>query len=476
MFGWTAAAHTAAPFSLIIHNPRTNKETNKMIETLSLSKYNILSRLADSPDFFILNLLSGNADILSPKEASRLRNMEQPVEPEFVEKGYITNPKEEEKRYRSKYLEFLDQREQDEVQVFFVPRYACNFKCSYCYQTAYDAPANPLTREVVDAFYRYMDSELANRRTYVTVFGGEPLMPGTRSKEELAWLLDGAVQRGLEVAIVTNGYWLSEYIDLLKKSAIREIQVTLDGTREIHDKRRFLHDGGATFDKIAGGIDAALQNRLPVNLRVVVDKENISGLKDLASFSRQMGWTGNPLFKTQLGRNYELHTCQLDSSRLFSRANLYREVYKLVKEYPEFLEFHRPAFSVSRFLFENGNLPDPLFDSCPGTKTEWAFDYTGRIYACTATVGKEGEALGTFYPEIRLDEDAVEQWEDRDVTAIQTCKACELQLACGGGCASVAKNKTGDMNTPDCRPVKELLEMGLTLYFESHYNRKENEK
>jgi len=441
-----------------------------MKDMLSFSKYNILSALADSPDYFILNLLSGNADILDPEEASRLQEGLPPHDPEYLEKGYITVPKEEEKRYKLKYLEFLNQRDRDEVQVFFVPRYACNFNCSYCYQAEYGAASNPLKKEVVDAFYRYLDGSLANRRKYVTIFGGEPLMPGSRSREELGWLLEGAAQRGLEVAIVTNGYLLADYIDLLKTCVIREVQVTLDGVGEVHDKRRFLHNGGPTFDTVAGGINAALQNRLPVNLRVVVDKENIGDLKNLARFASQKGWTGNPLFKTQLGRNYELHTCQLDSHRLFSRLELYRDVYELVKQYPEFLEFHRPAFSVSRFLFENGELPDPLFDSCPGTKTEWAFDYTGRIFACTATVGKEGEVLGTFFPESSLNEDVVGKWEDRDVTAIPACKECRLQLACGGGCASVAKNKTGDVNTPDCRPVKELLEMGLSLYFN-----KENE-
>ena len=73
---------------------------------------------------------------------------------------------------------------------------------------------------------------------------------------------------------------------------------------------------------------------------------------------------------------------------------------RLIRQHPAILQFHKPAYSVSKFLFENGELPDPLFDSCPGCKTEWAFDYTGRIYSCTATVGKPGEELGTFYPEV----------------------------------------------------------------------------
>ena len=138
----------------------------------------------------------------------------------------------------------------------------------------------------------------------------------------------------------------------------------------------------------------------------------------------------------------------------------------MIFRYPEILEFHKPAFSLSRFLFEQGKLPAPLFDSCPGCKTEWAFDFTGRIYACTAAVGMPGEELGTFYPQTSLKEQDIANWQNRDILSIKECSGCNLALACGGGCAMLAKNKTGDLHSPDCRPVKELLELGIALYNE----------
>lgn len=435
------------------------------MNNFKLSKYNIFSTLKDSPYYFIVNILSGNADILTPEKASEIINNTFTDVDEYISKGYLADEKEEEKQYKLKYLDYLENRDTEEVQVFFAPRYACNFACAYCYQTDYDSPKTPLSKEIVDAFYGYLDSELAGRRKYITIFGGEPLMDGPQAKKEIQWLISGANERNLEVAVVTNGFLLADYMDILSQGKIREIQVTLDGTSEIHDKRRPLVNGSPTFDTIAAGIDTALQKGFPVNLRVVVDRENINGLKELARLAIDKGWTSNPLFKTQLGRNYELHTCQLDGGKLFSRVGLYETVYEIVKEFPGFLAFHRPAFSVARFLFENGELPDPLFDSCPGTKSEWAFDYTGRIYSCTATVGKKDEALGTFFPEVTKKEEIIALWEDRDVRSIPACRDCSLQLACGGGCASVAKNKTGDILSPDCRPVKELLEMGIALYF-----------
>jgi radical SAM protein with 4Fe4S-binding SPASM domain len=55
-------------------------------------------------------------------------------------------------------------------------------------------------------------------------------------------------------------------------------------------------------------------------------------------------------------------------------------------------------------------------------------------------------------------------WQSRDITTIEKCKTCDVALACGGGCASVAKNKFGHPNNPDCRPVKELLSLGAAYY------------
>lgn len=429
------------------------------------SKHNIISQVKNSDNFFIVNLLSGNADIISAEEAAEIRK-EKYSDPEaLISKGYLVDEEEEEKTYRNRYLEFIENRESDEIQLFFVTNYTCNFKCSYCYQDEYSYSSAILTKEIIDAFFTYIKNRFITRQKYITLFGGEPLLPGNAQKENLSYFFEKASENNLDVAIVTNGFHLSEYMPLFKKAKIREIQVTLDGTSKIHDIRRSLKNGGKTFDRIVEGIDAALENEYPVNLRMVIDEDNISDLPHLATFAIEKGWTDKKDFKTQLGRNYELHHCNANSKKLFSRISMYDSIYKLIIDNPHILKFHKPAFSVSRFLSEKGKLPSPLFDSCPGTKTEWAFDYNGKIYSCTATVGKTREELGTFFPEIKLEEEKISKWEERDVLSIELCKTCQVQLACGGGCGAVAKNNKNSICQPDCRPVKELLEFGISLYF-----------
>jgi uncharacterized protein len=430
---------------------------------MQLSKYNIISKVKDSDDWFVVNALSGQADVLDQETyASLISGAENP---EFSENGYLVDPAQEKKLFREKYLKFLDDREKDEVQIFFVTNYSCNFDCSYCYQAGYENQPQVLTREVIDAFFDYVGKEFAGRRKYITLFGGEPFLNALKHRDNIEYIIQKAASLSLEVAAVTNGYNLQEFIEILKAGKIREIQVTLDGTRDMHNQRRFLKGGDATFDRIVAGVDELLANNIPVNMRMVVDRQNIQNLPDLAQFAIDKGWTASPIFKTQLGRNYELHECQANQKKLYSRLNLYEDLYVLLKTHPHVAEFHKLAFSISKFLFEQGEMPEPLFDACTGTKTEWAFDFTGSVYACTATVGKQGESLGTFYPEVKKYTEAVEEWQERDILSIPKCRDCNMSLICGGGCASMAKNYNGSLQSHDCRPVTELLELGIGHYF-----------
>ena len=86
-----------------------------------------------------------------------------------------------------------------------------------------------------------------------------PCLTIQNRKHSLNTLLKNANESNLEICFVTNGYTLEEYIPVLKSGKIREIQVTLDGTETIHNKRRFLKSGAGTFDKIVRGIDRCLE-------------------------------------------------------------------------------------------------------------------------------------------------------------------------------------------------------------------------
>ena len=142
-----------------------------------ISKHNIIVPVKDSDEFFIVNPLHKSADFISTDEIALLEK-ELDENGEFAERGYLTSEEDEKRAFKLAYLDFVEEREGDETQLFFVPNYSCNFACSYCYQEGYEPVKQVLNIDIIDSFFDYVKKEFAGKPKYITVFGGEPLLPG----------------------------------------------------------------------------------------------------------------------------------------------------------------------------------------------------------------------------------------------------------------------------------------------------------
>jgi uncharacterized protein len=302
----------------------------------------------------------------------------------------------------------------------------------------------------------------------VTLFGGEPLRDSPAHHDRIGRFLRGAAARGLELAVVTNGHDLEAFLPALAGGPVKEVQVTLDGPRSVHDARRPHASGRGTFDRIVAGIDALVAAGVPVNLRVVADRRNLAALPELAELAAAKGWLELPAsrFKTQVGRNYELFGCASRQRRedLFDRVELWARYLELAEAHPVLRRFHAPRFHGIGHLAETGELPAPNFDACPATKKEWAFGPDGRLYGCTATVGHPSHVLGRFHPGIARDDEAIAAWRRRSTLTIAACQRCSAAAVCGGGCGAIAWDRDGTPLAPDCRPVAELYGLGARYY------------
>jgi uncharacterized protein len=289
------------------------------------------------------------------------------------------------------YANYLTEMERTPTQLIVVPTFGCNLSCTYCYQEPFVSGVSGLIApETIAALFAYVDRFHGQDqpRPYLTLFGGEPLMDSPAHHDRVGRLMAGAGERGVSVAVVTNGYDVEAFLPLLSGGGVREVQVTLDGPPEIHDRRRVLHNGLGAFARVAAGIDALVNAHIPVNLRVVVDRDNLPALPALARLAEAHGWLGRPesAFKTQIGRNYELFGCASRQGReqLFDRLELWTAYLALAETHPELRRFHQPRLHGMRHLAETGEWPPATFDSCPAAKKEWAFAPDGGLYGCTA--------------------------------------------------------------------------------------------
>ncbi len=445
---------------------------------MKTSKYTFLTKKFKSKDSILVNYLTSSIDLVEKEEEQELEQRLKHNDWDgykfldyFLERGYIFQNEEEElEKIQEKYLEFSEEYEKTPMQLIFSTSFICNFACKYCFQEEYQNSKVVIDNSITDHFFSYINKKFQNepQKPYITIFGGEPLLGGESYKKSLLYFLENSVKYKYPIAIVTNGYELINYVPEFKRLGvnIKEIQVTVDGDREHHNARRITKSGNPSFDRIMDGIELALQNGYRINIRSIVDKENINSLPALAQYVKDRGFLNYPktLFESTLGRNYELHTCQ-KSDKLYDRFHIWAEFFELAQEYPVLKEYHSPQFHGMRYLSENGDLPFPIFDGCPAGKKEWAFDIHGFVYGCTASVGVEKFKLGSYIdPNFPVNEQQILQWKTRDVLTIPECSNCAVSLSCGGGCGVLAYNEHGKIHSTNCRPVSELVGIGVEYY------------
>lgn len=444
------------------------------------SRNNMIIPLRESSfsEYVILNSLTGSFDLMNEQEYQLYLDFQKsgqinPCYSKFyeylLERGYLfVDRQSEDAKIHSEYIRFQTDLTNSPTQILLIPSYGCNLACTYCYEKDIAGQGKLIDVATVMAFFEYLRRNFSAKKVkpYITLFGGEPLMDRPKQRRMIELILDNCNQEGFEVAVVTNGYTLAVYCQTLSEVKIKEIQVTLDGNRAVHDGRRGTLDGNGSFDRIIKGIDTAIGYRFPINLRTVLDYDNLADLVNLARFCNEKGWLdlGPERFKTQIGRNYELFCCYAKPEQLMSQVELWSEFVKLAVEYPLLKKYHRPDFKGIRYLVDTGVMYQASFDTCPAAKTEWVFDLNGDIYGCTASCGREEFKLGKFYPQISMETDRIKHWQSRNIFLIRECQECRHNLICGGGCGVVAAHRGGEILSPDCRPIQELIELGINYY------------
>ena len=145
----------------------------------------------------------------------------------------------------------------------------CNLKCIHCYSSSRNIRyKNELTMDEG----KNLISDLAAFRSPVILFsGGEPLM-----REDLPELVEFAVDQGMRAVISTNGTLLTKKtVNILKKTGISYIGVSLDGMEKTHDRFRGVE---GAFEMTIKGIRTCLEEGIKVGVRLTMNRKNFSDI------------------------------------------------------------------------------------------------------------------------------------------------------------------------------------------------------
>lgn len=350
------------------------------------------------------------------------------LESEFCEQlekgGYIIRENEDEisllkygllgQRYRGDFLSLTIAATSD-----------CNFRCVYCYKK------NSLKNSKMDIktqenLYKFVETRIDTiSQLSICWYGGEPLLVMDIIENLSEKFIKLCQTKGVNytAGIVTNGYLLTtEMAKKLNRFKVTNMQITIDGPEEIHNKRRPLAGGQGTFKKILQNVKACKDEISEISIRINTDKENMNEINRLISEIRSMGIVGDNV-SYYLGFVESHNNCYLDEKCMTAEA------------------FSKKHYE---FMIENGislmnAYPRLTANFCGADlKNSYVVDSEGYLYKCWNDVGVKEKSVGNLnadsLPEYIPNLDIFYSYMLYDVTQDPECKECKYLPICMGGC------------------------------------------
>lgn len=420
-----------------------------------ISSYVIPVKLEkETGKYMLIHGYTGAIDIVSEELLGKINSIPSEIDysgniwQNMLKRGYVTTKtKEEEYAYVARMAKALHKKWDILYTTFtWVVTYKCNFRCPYCYEgkDKKDSEYNlAFTKNQVDIAYDAQDKiqprkEL--RKNVITLYGGEPLL--AENKEIVNYIVAEGRKRGYTFTAITNGYEIDHFLNLLSPDGIFKLQITIDGTKEIHNQRRVHYKDYNTFDKIVDNVELALKKGIQVSVRMNSDNRNIECFAELKNYFEKRH------FFTFSGFNFYLGRVR-DNDSITSSAQKNLNFISIQSFIEKQQQFGSTPFRLDAGIYKNlydaitNKQPLPYNSiSCTAQSGGYVLDPLGNIYPCWEVVGKKEYVKGFYSREgIRWNSDVINEWRNTDVSQRAPCSHCKYALICGGGCPYYSKSK-----------------------------------
>ncbi len=196
---------------------------------------------------------------------------------------------------REKYNKFISNAQiiaDRKFSLVLVTTTSCQFNCPYCFEQGIkrqEQMDNKTADKIIEWCRNYLDKHPECNQWNIHLIGGEPLLNKGVIKYILPTLNHIAKEKKIPLAIelTTNGPLLDlETLTFLHKNNLDTVNISVDGPKEVHDKRRTDKSNQGSFDKIFQNINEGFKHNLlkKLYLSITCDKQNIDSLPALFDY------------------------------------------------------------------------------------------------------------------------------------------------------------------------------------------------
>ncbi len=321
----------------------------------------------------------------------------------------------------------------------------CNLKCIHCRSSSELTVKGHPDLPIKDAF-RIIDDISDYAKPVVVLSGGEPLI-----REDVFDIAAYGTEKGLRMCIATNGSLVDDRIcQLMKKSGIRMVSLSLDGsTEKVHDD--FRNQEGA-FRGIINAAELFRLNGIEFLINSSFTKRNQEEIPKVYNLAKELGATAWYMFMiVPTGRAEEI------MQELISKED-YEEIldwhYHMEKEEKEMLVRPTCAPHYYRIVLQNAKKEGSHFErrslkfstggskGCIAGQLICLINVDGDILPCSYFPMPAGNILKQPFREIWENSELFKSLRDFK-TYKGKCGSCEFLNVCGG-CRARAYAVSGD--------------------------------
>lgn len=363
-------------------------------------------------------------------------------------------------------------------QITFEVTDLCNLQCKYCYYgDLYDGYDNRVSkylsfqkvRHMLDFLFEIWRKETklsSTAKTYVSFYGGEPLMNMPLIQETIQYIEAAELPPSVHIiySMTTNGVLLDKYMDYLHEKNI-ELLVSLDGN-EAGSSYRIDHAGKNSFKKVFSNLkklqitypgyfeqnisfNSVLHNKNNVVETALFVKNEFGKIPNISELNGDGIKCGKENEFNCMHSNYTLSVQQ-------SKENVKEELSLLnpdTEELKEFIETQTDNYyrDYNYLFFEKESMPTMQTGTCIPFSKKIFVTVNGKILACERI--SQDYFLGSVTNEgIELDCKTIAEKFNGYLKRVRyMCEVCSDRLKC---MQCVYKIKTLLENKPVCKDYK----------------------
>jgi len=340
----------------------------------------------------------------------------------------------------------------NKLSLIIAPTKECNFACKYCYQ--HNRISSKMSDETENKLIQFVQKHNSITNAYLTWYGGEPLLEFERIKSITKKI--AALGLNYHSNMVTNGYCLTpEIIQVLNEHKITTMQITIDGSKETHNKRRFLIGGGDTYSKILENIDALMNSDWDgcLNIRVNIDASNSNEFATIYNFIKER-YPDKFIKKITIYPGFVHDDANPDIGCYFNSDAKGNFLIEMAQNH------NIKALSI---------FPQIKLGGCVLTARDaYVVGPDGELYKCWNDVGKERDIIGSINSFTGWNTALIaEGMVGASYLEDEACQKCFFFPVCDGGCPKMRMYNRRDNGKRDtCSYLKNHAKELLEIHYE----------